>query len=240
MEHECPILVTGAGRRVGLHVLNRLVERGYSVIAHYRTKTDAVVALERRGIGVFYADLNEPESVLQMTHNIRQAYTGLRGILHNASAFEVTQDTLQAALVQYQLFFQVHMVAPYIINTELQPLLAKSVHQPADIIHITDIYAERPNPMYDIYCSTKAGLANLTKSLAKSLAPGIKVNAIAPGPILFLETHSAAYRQAVLDKTPLQVEGSAEAIYLAVQSLLDNPFMTGSTITVDGGRFLSE
>ena len=111
---------------------------------------------------------------------------------------------------------------------------------PADIIHITDINVENPTPDFDIYGSTKAGLHNMTLALAKKFGPEIKVNAVAPGPVLFTQAHSDEVRQQILAETLLGKEGGPEPVYLAVKSLLMNPFITGASIPVDGGRRLSK
>lgn len=111
---------------------------------------------------------------------------------------------------------------------------------PADIIHITDINAENPTPDFDIYGTTKAGLHNMTLALAKKFAPEIKVNAVAPGPVLFTASHSDAVKQQMMAETPLAREGGAEPVYLAIRSILENPFLTGISIPVDGGRRLSK
>jgi dihydromonapterin reductase/dihydrofolate reductase len=132
------------------------------------------------------------------------------------------------------------MMAPFLINQSLQPLLKGDSGSPADIIHITDINVENPTPRFDIYGTTKAGLHNMMLVMAKKLAPTIKVNAVAPGPVLFTTQHSDQVKQQMLDETPLAKEGGAEPVYLAVKSLLDNPFITGASIPVDGGRRLSK
>lgn len=132
------------------------------------------------------------------------------------------------------------MKAPYLINQSLQSMMVGEGDDPADIIHITDINVENPTPRFDIYGTTKAGLDNLTKVLAKKYAPTIKVNSIAPGPVLFTEQHSTQVRQQMLDETLLAKEGGAESVYLAIKSLLINPFITGVSIPVDGGRRLSK
>lgn len=132
------------------------------------------------------------------------------------------------------------MKAPYLINQSLQPLMTGDTDFPSDIIHITDINAENPTPRFDIYGTTKAGLHNLTLALAKKFAPTIKVNSIAPGPVLFTQQHAEPVRQQMLDETLLAKEGGAEPVYLAIKGVLTNPFITGASIPVDGGRRLSK
>ena len=126
------------------------------------------------------------------------------------------------------------------INEGLKNKLKGDADKPADIVHITDINVENPTPRFDIYGTTKAGLHNMMLVLAKKYAPAIKVNAVAPGPVLFTESHSDEVRQQMMSETPLAREGGAEPVFLAVKSLLDNPFLTGVSIAVDGGRRLSK
>lgn len=235
-----PILVTGAGRRVGFHIASRLHQDGYEVLAHYRTETDDVQKLQQSGIQTIQADLQDKASILAFIVQLQQVSKTYRGIVHNASAFTRTSADLNEAAEQYQHFFTVHMLAPFLINQALSAMLKGSGVDPADIIHITDINVENPTPRFDIYGTTKAGLHNLTLVLAKKLAPHIKVNSVAPGPVLFTDSHSQEVRQKMLAETPLAREGGAEPVYLAIKSLLENPFITGATIPVDGGRRLSK
>ncbi len=235
-----PILVTGAGKRVGFHIASRLKQDGYEVLAHYRTETDDVQKLKKLGIQTIQADLQDTASILGFIDKLQQFSPAYRGIVHNASAFTPTADDLVEAAEQYQHFFTIHMLAPFLINQALSKLLKGPGNDPADIIHITDINVENPTPRFDIYGTTKAGLHNLTLVSAKKLAPQIKVNSVAPGPVLFTESHTQEARQKMLSETPLAREGGAEPVYLAIKSLLENPFITGATIPVDGGRRLSK
>ncbi|MDB2705224.1 SDR family oxidoreductase [Pseudomonadota bacterium] len=237
---ENAILVTGAGRRIGHHIAMRLHQAGYTVIAHYRTRTDEIQVLEQLGIKTVCAEFNNSVAILQFVDELKQHCTSFRAVIHNASSFAPTSDDLVEAAAQYEQFFNVHMMAPFLISQGLQALLKGQNDCPADIIHITDINVENPTPRFDIYGTTKAGLHNMMVVLAKKLAPSIKVNAVAPGPVLFTSQHSADVQQQMLDETPLGKEGGVEPVYLAVQSLLDNPFITGASIPVDGGRRLSK
>ena len=233
------VLVTGAGRRVGLHLAQRMLGQGRHVIAHYRTWTDGLAQLESQGALCVAGDLATREGVDHLAASVRSAASSLRAVIHNASSFAATSASRDDALDQLDLFYAVHMRAPFALNHALADLLTACSEQRADIVHITDIYADNPNPQFDAYCATKAGLQNLTFSFAKRLAPKVKVNAIQPGPILFKEWHSAAARERVLKRTLLGQEGGVEVIGLAVEAILANSYQTGAVIAVDGGRRLA-
>jgi len=237
---ENAVLVTGANRRIGYHLAKRLHQDGYTVIAHYRTATAEIQALADSGMTTIQADFVDSVAILQFVQALQECCGSYRAIIHNASSFEPTATDLTIAARQYEQFFNVHMMAPFLINEALRPLMKGEGESPADIVHITDINVENPTPNFDIYGTTKAGLHNMMLVLAKKYAPQIKVNAVAPGPVLFTEQHSEAVRQQMLAETPLAKEGGVEPVYLAVKSLLDNPFITGSSIAVDGGRRLSK
>lgn len=237
---EKAILITGAGRRIGLHIAKRLFDDGHTVIAHYRNHTDNIDILTDMGITVIQADLNDSNKILQFVTNLKTCCSSFKAIIHNASSFEATSKDLSEAAVQFDNFFNIHMKAPFLINQSLKFLMLGEINDPADIIHITDINAKNPTPEFDIYGTTKAGLHNLTLVLAKKFAPTIKVNSIAPGPVLFTEQHSDKTQRQILNETLLAKEGGPESVYLAIKSLLTNPFITGSSITVDGGRCLTK
>ncbi|MDF1588197.1 MAG: SDR family oxidoreductase [Gammaproteobacteria bacterium] len=237
---ENAILVTGAGRRIGFHIAKRLHQDGQQVVAHYRTHTAEIQALSDLGITTVQADLADTDSILTFIDDLKTKVSSFRALIHNASSFEPTAVSLQQAAEQYDVFYTIHMKAPYLINQALQSMLKGKEDMPADIINITDINVENPTPRFDIYGTTKAGLHNMTLVLAKKYAPNIKVNAIAPGPVLFTEQHSDEVRQQLLDETLLAKEGGTEPVYLAIKSLLNNPFITGASIPVDGGRRLSK
>jgi len=237
---EKAVLVTGSGRRIGFHLSSRLHQDGYTVVAHYRTHTDEIQALQELGIETIQADFNNSAAIIQFVDELKTRCHSFRALIHNASSFSATADDLSEAAEQYEQFFNVHMKAPFLINQGLQSLLQGVDGNPADIIHITDINVENPTPRFDIYGTTKAGLHNMMLVMAKKFAPQIKVNAVAPGPVLFTAQHSQQVQQQMLAETPLAKEGGAEPVYLAVKSLLDNPFITGASIPVDGGRRLSK
>lgn len=233
------VLVTGAGRRVGLHLAQRLHAQNRPVIAHYHTWTEELGELQRRGVLCIAADLATDAGVDHLLTSVRSAVRSLRAVVHNASTFAATAATPAEAARQFDVFYAIHMRTPFVLNMSLADLLGLCTEKRADIVHITDIYADNPNPAFDAYCASKAGLQNLTLSFAKRLAPKIKVNAVQPGPVLFKEWHDTRARQRVLDETLLAEEGGVEAIGIAVEALLANPFQTGAVVAVDGGRRLA-
>ena len=250
---EAPILITGAGNGIGFYTACYLQELGYSVIGHFHQTINDKEKFQAVCLDTFQADLRQRESVSKLCSEISSKYPCLRGIIHNASSFSpMATDTLTACN-QFESFVAVHMFAPFQINLQLQALLFNYVesqkceaknksaqsHGLADIIHITDIYTENPNPQFANYCATKAGLENLSLSFAKILSPSVKVNTIQPGPISFKPFHDKDKQDAVIDSTLLGRQGTPEAIAKAIVSLLDNNYMTGTRLQVDGGRHLT-
>ncbi|MEX0584891.1 MAG: SDR family oxidoreductase, partial [Natronospirillum sp.] len=135
-------------------------------------------------------------------------------------------------------FFQIHMQVPYLINERCIEALQNCPELHGNIIHITDIYVHKPAPNFRTYCATKAGLQSLNDSYAQCLAPDIRVNAIQPGPLAFLPEHSEAAQRAVMASTPLKRLGGFEPVIQTVDFILQNDYLTGASINVDGGRML--
>ncbi|MDQ0652500.1 dihydromonapterin reductase [Pseudomonas cedrina] len=231
---NAPILITGAGQRVGLHCAQRLLDEGHPVIFSYRSERPGVHALRERGaIGIF-ADFSDEAGILAFIAELNTHTQSLRAIIHNASAWvaETPGDESRA----FVDMFSVHMLAPYLINLHCSPLLQRST--PADIVHISDDVVRKGSRQHIAYCATKAGLDSLTLSFAAQFAPSIKVNGIAAAMVMFNQDDDDAYRAKVLAKSALGIEPGPEVIYRSVRYLLDNPYVTGTTLTVNGGRHI--
>ena len=231
---NAPILITGAGQRVGLHCAERLLDDGHSVIFSYRRERAGVQRLRERGaVGVF-ADFSSEAGIVAFIDELKTHTDSLRAIIHNASAWvaETAGDESRAFIGM----LSVHMLAPYLINLHCSPLLQRST--PADIVHVSDDVVRKGSRQHIAYCATKAGLDSLTLSFAAQFAPLIKVNGIAPAMVMFNEDDDAAYRARVLAKSALGIEPGPEVIYQSVRYLLDNPYVTGTTLTVNGGRHI--
>ncbi len=229
-----PILITGAGQRVGLHCAQRLLDEGQPVIFSYRSERPGVQALRERGAVGIFADFSTEAGILAFIAELHTHTQRLRAIVHNASAWvaETPGDESRA----FTDMFSVHMLAPYLINLHCSPLLQRST--PADIVHISDDVVRKGSRQHIAYCATKAGLDSLTLSFAAQFAPLIKVNGIAPAMVMFNEDDDAAYRTKVLAKSALGIEPGPEVIYQSLRYLLDNPYVTGTTLTVNGGRHI--
>ncbi len=231
---SAPILITGASQRIGLHCAMRLLDTGQAVIISYRSERPALEQLRERGALTLQADFASEAGILAFIETLRSHTDSLRAIVHNASDWLTETPGNEAAV--FQQMIHVHMLAPYLINLHCEPLLRRST--PADIIHISDDVVRSGSAKRPAYCASKAGLDSLTLSFAARFAPAIKVNGIAPALIQFNEGDDAAYRAKRLAESALGIEPGAEVIYQSLRYLLDNPYVTGTTLAVNGGRHL--
>jgi dihydromonapterin reductase/dihydrofolate reductase len=227
-----PVLITGASQRIGLHCAERLLDDGYPVLVSYRTERPGVQSLRDKGAIAIQADFSSQESVMTFIAQLKDNTDSLRAIVHNAS--EWLAETQGDEGDVFMRMFNVHMLAPYLINLHCADLLRRSTT--ADIIHIGDDVTRKGSSKHIAYCASKAGMDNLTLSFAARYAPGIKVNGIAPAMLMFKPDDDAAYRTTTLAKSALGIEPGPDVIYQSLRYLMDNPYVTGTTLTVNGGR----
>ena len=240
-EFAYPHFITGGGRRLGLAVIRSLLAQGERVVMSYRTFTPVIEALMAEGVHCIRADFTQPDTVSKMVNTIVAEYNGLRSIIHNASDWgsETDSEDLNELMAR---MWQVHVAVPYQLNMSLQSLLLCAAHdlnQATDIIHLTDFVAEKGSDKHIAYAASKAGLANLSLSFARQLAPKVKVNAIAPSLLMFQEGDNKEYQQKALKKSLLCLEPGEQEGVAAVQYLLSSRYMTGRTLALDGGRHLA-
>ncbi|MDH4869309.1 dihydromonapterin reductase [Pseudomonas sp. BN515] len=234
MSRPAPILITGASQRVGLYCAERLLDEGQPVIISYRTERDGVRHLRERGATALAADFSSEAGILDFIEALKDCTDSLRAIVHNASDWLTETPGHEADA--FQRMFSVHMLAPYLINLHCEELLRRS--SPADIIHLSDDVARRGSEKRVAYCASKAGLDNLTLSFAARFAPHIKVNGIAPALVMFNADDDDAYRKKTLAKSALGIEPGPQVVYQGLRYLLDNSYVTGTTLTLNGGRHL--
>lgn len=231
--------VTGVSRRLGHAIAMDLLDSGYQVHAHFRTDSEAVQTLRDRGAHLYQADLSDSAAVIEMAQRLADSIEQLDFMVHNASCFRPEPSELAEKAAWAQECWAVHVGAPMLLNEALSARLEACERDP-NVIHITDIFAERPDPQYRSYTAAKAGLDNLALSYAQLWAPKVRVNRIQPGPILFLPEHSEEHKTRVLAHTLLRREGGLAPVLDAINLLRDNAYLTGAVIKVDGGRFLAE
>lgn len=230
-----PILITGAGRRIGLALAHHFLNQQQPTIVSYRTRYPAIDGLEAAGAVCIQADFSTDSGILAFADAVKSHTRHLRAIIHNASHWLAEKpecpltDVLKAML-------QIHVHAPYLLNHALEDRLRGLGHAASDIIHITDYVAERGSDKHIAYAASKAALDNLTRSFARKLAPEVKVNAIAPSLLLFNEGDDAEYRQKALNKSLMKIAPGEKEIIDLIDYLLTSSYVTGRTFGIDGGR----
>ena len=237
------VLITGAARRVGAVIARSLHAAGYDLALHCRNsrvELDALMAeLDARRAGstlALQADLADAERLPGLIDGAVAHFGRLDALVNNASIFHATPvGGITAA--QCDAFFAINARAPLLLAQAAAPHL-KTTH--GSIVNITDIYAERPLPQHAAYGMGKAALRMATLALAQELGPEVRVNAVAPGNVLWSENPvKAETMQTLIERTALQRQGTPEDIAGAVLWLIrDAAYVTGQTIRVDGGRIL--
>jgi dihydromonapterin reductase/dihydrofolate reductase len=232
-----PILITGGAQRLGRHCAERLVDDGHPVIISYRRERPELEALRSRGILTLPADFASEAGILDFIARLKEATPSLRAIVHNASDW-APDATGPEAGATFERLFRIHMLAPYLINLHARELLEACSEPQRDIVHMTDYVVQKGSKKHAAYAATKAGLDNLTLSFAALYAPAIQVNAIAPALIMLNEGDDEAYAEKARAKSAMQMVPGPGVIYQSLRYLLDNRYVTGVTLPVDGGRHL--
>jgi pteridine reductase len=234
-------LVTGGAKRIGYQIAHTLHGAGYNIMVHYRSSAGAASdlvnelnALRAETAASVAGDLLDIDTIPQIIDATIDAFGQLDVLVNNASTFyptpiEIINDEFWNDLIGSNL------KAPAFLIKSAVPHLRKTK---GCVVSVIDIYAERPLSNHPIYCAAKAGLEMLTKSLARDLAPQIRVNGVSPGAILWPKNGNDEISQAaLLERVPLERMGHPEEVANAVKFLVvDGTYITGQTIAVDGGR----
>ena len=238
------VLITGAGKRLGAALARYLHTRGYTIALHYRhadAEAQALAAMlnsERADSCLpLQADLAIASERDALIAQCIAHYARLDVLINNASSFTPTPIG-SATDTHWDDLFDSNARAPFFLAQAAAPYLKQ---QRGCIVNIADIFGIRPKPQHTIYGMAKAALLMMTQSLALELAPDVRVNAIAPGAILWPDTGKAeADKAATLSATPLARMGEVADICEAAQWLIESAkFTTGQVIAVDGGRLLN-
>jgi pteridine reductase len=237
------VLITGGAKRVGAASARLLHAAGANLMIHYRSSAtdaralqDELNAIRPDSVALIQADLHDTGGLPGLVHQTVATFGGLDVLLNNASSFYPTPvgDITEKDWID---LMGSNLKAPMFLSQAAAPELKK---RRGCIINITDIHADRPMKSYVVYSVAKAGLVGLTKSMARELAPEVRVNGIAPGPIMWPEGDSnfdEVSRQRIVSHTMLKRAGDPHDIALAVRFFaMDAQFVTGQILAVDGGR----
>ncbi len=235
-------LITGGAQRIGAAIATNLHQKGYTVFLHYGNSEQAAKKLmaslndqRENSCFIFSADLAQVETSNNIKNWLLSHTDTLDILINNASVFYPTPWE-QATTEQWQQIFTVNSQTPFFLVQALLPHLKIGQGQ---VINLIDIHVERGLEEHPLYCASKAALKSLTLSLAKDLKGQVRCNGISPGAILWpeLETDEEQQKE-ILKKIPLGQLGDVENIVQTVQFLIENSYMNGQVINVDGGRTL--
>ncbi len=242
-DHNPVVLITGAAKRVGACVARHLHEKGWRVVIHHRGSEKEARALREElnqkrahSAAVVQADLTSFDDIKKLGESALIAFGRIDALINNASSFYPT-PLESAAEKNWEDLFGTNAKAPFFLTQSLLPALKESK---GVVINMVDIHADLPIPEHTLYCMAKAALVMMTKSLAKDLAPEIRVNAIAPGMILWPDDDSLPdkIKNAIINKIPLKRAGEPMDIAKSVLFLLEESYITGHILKIDGGRSL--
>jgi pteridine reductase len=240
------VLVTGAAKRIGARITRTFHQAGYNIILHYNQSADEAHELQEKlnsersdSVSLLQLDLVNYSEWKDLEDRCMDTWGRLDVLVNNASTFYPTVIGT-ATDSEWNDLIGSNLKAPFFLSQALAPCLKEFA---GNIVNICDIHGDRPLKNYSIYSIAKAGLAMMTRSLAKELAPEVRVNGIAPGAILWPEEQaevSEGLKATIIRQIPLKRQGAPEdvantALFLAQ----DAPYINGQILSVDGGRSLS-
>jgi len=237
------VLITGGAKRVGAAIGRLLHASGANLMVHYRSSADEARAMQDElnavrpdSVALIQADLLDVNGLPSLINQTVATFGGLDVLVNNASSFYPT-PVGTITMKDWDNLMGSNQIAPMFLSQAAAPELKK---RRGCIVNIADIHAERPMKSYVVYSVAKAGVVGLTKSLARELGPLVRVNAVAPGPIMWPEddpNFDEVSRQRIVSHTILKTAGGPDDIARAVRFFaIDAPFVTGQVLAVDGGR----
>ena len=236
------VLVTGAGVRLGQAIAVSLGQQGMKVALHYHQSIEgAKETLDLMGgdikqHGCFQADLRQVSKIELLIQHIEEKLGQIDVLINNAADFFPT-PLGEVSESEWDHLISLNLKAPFFLSQLVGTSMLKQGQ--GKIVNIVDVAAERPWPQFLPYCASKAGLVSLTKGLAKALAPAVQVNAVAPGTMLPPPQISSFSQDLAIERSLLKKMGRPDDIARAVTYFLENDFVTGTVLPVDGGRMLA-
>ena len=236
-------LVTGAGRRVGQAIAIGLADAGCDVAIHFHGSSDGAEETARqirergRRVALVPGDLSDANAARALAPAAAKALGGRLDALVNSASIMVRQPIDEVTPESWDTTLDLNLRAYFFVAQGALPYLRKA-DGGGRIVNIADLAGLQGWSNYIPHAVSKGGVVILTKSLARALAPGITVNAIAPGAVLLPESWDDAARGRIVASTPVGRLGSPADVVGAVVYLLENDYVTGTTLVVDGGRFI--
>jgi pteridine reductase len=236
-------LVTGGGRRVGQAIALEVARAGYDVALHYRHAEEGarqtageVEAIGRRTV-LIQADLTAESAPEAVVDQAVQSLGGLNALINSASVYEPS-PLGEMSRESWRSHLDLNLMIPALLAQAAWPHLRQK--PTGHIVNICDIAGDRPWSSYLAYCASKSGLINLTKALAKAMAPEVFVNGISPGVVQLPEGCDEQTRRSALSRVPLGREGRPEDVAYLVRFFVEkNTYILGQVIAVDGGRSIA-
>jgi len=237
------VLITGGAKRVGAAICRRLHAAGANLMVHYRTSAKEARALQEElnavrpdSVALARSDILNLSGLPSLVNDTVERFGQLDVLINNASSFYAT-PVGEVTEKAWDDLIGTNLRAPLFLAQAAAPHLRK---QHGCIVNIVDIHAERPLKNYLVYNAAKGGLVTLTRSLARELGPEVRVNAVAPGAIMWPEDgewQDEVSRQRIISSSLLKRVGEPDDIARAVAFLvIDAPYVTGQILAVDGGR----
>lgn len=237
--HPGVALITGGGTRLGSHFALNLARRGYDIALHYNTSRDSAlqVAEQIRSLGrrceLMAFDFSAHEEPGQLIDDVLEVLPELNLLVNSASAYDAV-PTAQTDRAMLEKQFGINLFTPYLLTRRFAALV-----KTGNIINILDNKIAYQQYHYSAYLLSKKSLAEFTKMAAVEFAPAIRINGIAPGVVLPMDSRTSEYLDWRIDGIPLKQQGVPEQLCQAMNYILDNHFVCGQILFVDGGEAIN-
>ena len=232
-------LITGGSQRIGQAIALTLADKGLNIALHYNhsrehaEKTASSIRKKQVQCNLFQSDLTDMHSLQQLIPAVQKQFPDCHVLVNNASVFK-RSEFMETGEALFDEAMAIHLKAPFFLSQAFARCFKTGL-----IINMLDTKISKELTSYTAYILSKKGLAELTRLMAKSLGPDFRVNGIAPGIILPSVDTSQEVVERLKMKLPLQKQGSTEQIDQAVRFLLENKFVTGEILYIDGGEHLN-
>lgn len=240
MNQNKAALVTGSAIRLGKHIALALAEKGYDIAIHYNSsiapaeETAALIRSKGSNCALFPYNLQDADGIISFMEQVKTKFPNLAVLVNSASGY--TQATIADTTPEiFDTQFALNLKAPFFLTQAFAKVVQKG-----NVINILDNKIGFNQYQYAAYLLAKKGLVELTKMAAIEFAPHIRINGVAPGVVLPASTRSEEYIQWRLQTIPLRMQGNTEHITKAILHFLDNDFITGQFLSVDGGENIAQ